>query len=188
MTAPPLGRLVLALDDAMTGADPAMRAALLAFGAVAPVALADQLDAATDDTTRTLGAAAEAQGARRVLIPATAAPAWFRLGAVEALTRWSAGQASTCFHAPHPARPQPIAAAAWKPGLIACLACPHLFRLPRLSAADRRCDGCGRVTTGPEHDDGIHPNSVQFGPLLYTAGACRDCHWGPIVDAAEVPR
>lgn len=178
MTAPPLGRLVLAVDDAMTGADPAMRAALLDHHAVAPVALADQLDAATDDTTRTLGVAAAELGNERALVRFDQVPAWFRLGAIEALARWAAGTASTCTHAPTAARPQPIAAMAWKPGLIACLACPHLFRLPRLSTADRRCDRCGRVTTGPKHDDGIRPNSVQFGPLLYTAGACRDCHWG----------
>lgn len=181
MTAATLGRLVLALDDALIGDDPAMHAALTRLRAAWPAGLLDQADAAERDASRTLGAAAAAAGsAPPTAVHADTFPAWFRLGALDALTRWAAGKARTCQHAPDALHPQPVTAVAWKPGLIACRACPHLFRLPRGSAADRRCDGCGRVTAGAEVGDGIRPSTVQLGPLIYTAGACRDCCWGPV--------
>ena len=107
-------------------------------------------------------------------------PDWVRLGLISAFMGWILGRSSTCLHNPDPRYPQPIAAAAWKPGLVVCGRCAHLLAIPRNSVKDRTCDGCGRVTTGPENDDGIWPNTIVHGPLVYSLGTCRDClYWDP---------
>ena len=101
---------------------------------------------------------------------------WLRLGLLDSYCRWADGTARTCLHAPDPRRPQPVWSAAWKPGLIVCTACLALLRLR--GEADRRCDCCGRVCAGIEHNDGIYTMTVWLGALAYQAGACKDCRPG----------
>ncbi|MDN5751364.1 MAG: hypothetical protein L0H64_23170, partial [Pseudonocardia sp.] len=91
---------------------------------------------------------------------------------------WAIGTADTCTHQPHPDRPQPVHAAAWRPGLIACSRCPHLLALARHDVRDRTCDGCGHQCAGPDHGDGIRPVMIAAGALSYAVGVCRDCWWG----------
>jgi hypothetical protein len=104
-----------------------------------------------------------------------AVPAWLRLSMLNALVVWASGRADTCLHQPTVHRPEPVFATAWKPNLVACGRCVPLTVLPRGSAADRTCDCCGRVTTGIENDDGIHPGRLAFGSMVFAFGACRDC-------------
>jgi hypothetical protein len=168
-----VGRTALALDDLITRPD-AVRL-LDELRALNPVDFQDQVDAAAEQV---------AVGMRRVvergimqgfseLIPADA-PEWVRIGALTSLADWAAGEARTCLHAPHPSRPQPVAAAAWKPGLITCGHCTHLFRLTD-RRADRTCDGCGHVTTGVANGDGITPNIVSMSCLTWMFGCCTAC-------------
>ncbi len=77
-------------------------------------------------------------------------------------------------HVPDLRRPQAVAAAAWKPRLVTCSACTGLLALPRNSTADRRCDGCGTVTTGVENGDGIFPGLVV---VVLMFGLCSDCKY-----------
>ncbi|MET7705450.1 hypothetical protein [Micromonospora sp. NPDC005413] len=145
--------------------------------AVAPVGHVDQLDAATSDalrlmtdTGRAILGTSQAHGADAADIPS-----WLRLGLLDTLTGWADGRASTCRHQPTPDRPQPVIAAAWKPGLVTCPGCVYLTALPRNSVRDRTCDACGRECAGPQHGDGIYPGMVQLGPLIYQYGTCGDC-------------
>lgn len=93
------------------------------------------------------------------------------------LMQWGAGRQRTCIHRPDPARPQPVLAAAWKPGVVVCPACTHLLRLPRGSVKDRTCDLCGHVAAGPPTDP-VLPVAAAYGPFVYLYGCCRGC-WGP---------
>ena len=103
-----------------------------------------------------------------------ALPLWVRLQLLDLWGRWWDGSLETCRHWPVPQRPQPVAAALWRPGLIACVPCSS--DLLRLSGeADRTCDGCGRVVEGLEVGDGIYPCGVSLGPLLVFWGACAGC-------------
>lgn len=139
-------------------------------------AWADQAAAAADDATAAMTAAAVVLGGTGVVRSEyRATPEWIRLNVLSAYVGWAAGKASTCMHNPTAARPEPVFAAAWKPGLVTCARCPHLLELPRGSAKDRTCDGCGRVTTGPEHGDGIHPSRIQYGPMMLAFGTCEGC-------------
>jgi hypothetical protein len=170
------GRAVLALDDLLLSPDVAAVAA--SVRATAPSWLLDQLDSAARDVEAGIDlmcATGGAAGKRHV--PVAAVPEWVRLGLLDTLVRWLTSRGATCMHSPVPSRPQPLHAAAWRPGLVACGACVHLLALPRGSDADRRCDGCGHLTTGVEHGDGIWPTAVAFGPLSYALGCCRDCRW-----------
>lgn len=101
------------------------------------------------------------------------APIWLQL--VATVVAWGAEGATVCLHNPHPRRPQPVWAAAWKPGLIVCGSCRHLLRLPRNGPADRTCDLCGHVC--PDEDgQRIAGVLVTYGPLTYSWGACPDCY------------
>jgi hypothetical protein len=148
-----------------------------AIRAAAPVGLVDQLDAAGVDAHRLMTATADALlgGSNAHGLDAADVPGWLRLPLLDTVTAWIDGRAATCRHQPDPHRPQPVVAAAWKPGLVVCPACTFLTALPRGSERDRTCDGCGRVCAGVEHDDGIWPGMVQLGPLVYQYGTCRDC-------------
>lgn len=173
------GRLALLMDALLTEAPPEVveefRRRLPTHG----TEFDDQMQAAVADTDALAIDVSTMIDARRSAVMPADVPAWVRLGMFATLAQWGSGTADTCMHNPSPARPEPVTAVAWKPGLVACPACGgHLFRLPRNSDADRRCDGCGRVTRGLEHDDGIIPSTVQMGALLYTVGACSDCAWG----------
>lgn len=180
-----VGRAALAMDDILVGPDgPEIVAALRA---AAPGWLVDQVDAAEAQVrSGSLRAAAEMGMSAGVDLPADQHPGWLRLDLCDALVRWVAGQGSTCVHAPAAVRPEPVAAAAWRPGLVVCERCTHLLALPRHSVADRRCDGCGRITTGPENGDGIWPTVVVVGVLTYLFGVCVDCkYWDDESGAAS---
>ncbi|MEU8312912.1 hypothetical protein [Micromonospora sp. NPDC049033] len=141
--------------------------------AVLPAHLVDQVDAAADEAHEVL-AAFPGRTARR---PATAAelPSWLRLGLVDTLLTFTTGRATTCLHNPTASRPQPVLAAAWRPGVVVCLACAPLLSLKHDPAADSRCDGCGHQCAGVDENDGIYPGRLQLGPLIYQYGCCTDC-------------
>jgi hypothetical protein len=171
-----LGRAVIALDDLLLRPDVAGIVGRLR--AAAPTWLVDQLDSAARDIEAGVDLmCATGVAAGKKHVPAAAVPDWVRLGALDTLVCWITGGASTCMHSPVPDRPTPLYAAAWRPGLIACGACVHLLALPRGYVADRRCDGCGHLTTGVGNGDGIWPTVVALGPLSYSLGCCRDCRW-----------
>jgi hypothetical protein len=173
------GLTTLALEDPMFAADdPAIRERL-ADGArdLAPTAWLDQLAAATRDVEADMERFAAAPGLAARTSRARDVPGWVRLGLASAIVTWAAGTAKTCLHAPHPSRPQPVHVAAWRPALIVCAGCTHLLAIPRGSARDRTCDGCGHITTGPEHSDRIRPGAVQCGEVTYPIGACEQCAW-----------
>lgn len=144
--------------------------------AATPRWLTDQQNAASDDAGRILQLEAALLDTTAEHRAVADVPDWLRLDLLTTITAWTAGRAHTCTHDPHPARPQTVYAAAWRPGLIACGQCIHLVCLQPGSRADRRCDRCGRVTAGLDDGDGIHPIRLQYGPILYAAGACTDCH------------
>lgn len=168
-----VGRAALALDDLL--ADPHGRAALAALNAYAPTWLVDQGDAAAADAYRWLEFEAPLIGGKLGRLDHAALAGWVRLGVVSTWTAWSLGQGSTCMHAPSVDRPEPVFAAAWRPGLVACARCVHLTVLRPGSPADRTCDACGHVVAGIDHGEGIYPGRLQFGPMLYAYGTCDGC-------------
>ncbi|AYF31475.1 hypothetical protein CSH63_29320 [Micromonospora tulbaghiae] len=144
--------------------------------ALAPVDLIDQADTATDRAGTLMAAGAAILGADGVHPANPAAiPGWLRLGVLDTLTTWATGNGRTCAHNPTPDRPQPVLAAAWKPGLVTCLPCVRLFTLPRGSNLERVCDACGHQCTELDGGDGIYPAMVQLGPLVYQYGVCARC-------------
>lgn len=172
-----IGQAVIALDELLCRDDIAdIRDALCE---VIPTGFADQCRAAATDTTRGMkDLAATLDGTFHSDVPTGTVPAWIRLGLLTTLAQWTAGHGSTCLHAPSPDRPVPVHAAAWRPDLVVCSQCQHLLHLRPGSAADRRCDGCGTVTTGVENNDPIYPSAVQIAQLSYAYGVCGDCvHW-----------
>ncbi|MEU9516610.1 hypothetical protein [Micromonospora sp. NPDC048169] len=143
---------------------------LAAVRAATPAALLDQLDAAANDATRAaIEATALTGGAAVTAAPAAAVPGWLRLGVLDALTRWADGTGSTCRHSPRPDRPEPVLAAAWRPGLVTCCHCTHLWRVGR--EANLTCDGCGRVC----EPESINPAMTQMAGLIFMYGTCADC-------------
>ena len=180
MTTDPTGPLTVAVDDILTTMTPDECDQLADWvESHAPAAVRaqfDQLEAAAGEALDVLAVEAAILGGTGVFHSTVRdVPDWIRLGVLSAYVGWAAGKASTCMHSPHATRPHPVYAAAWKPGLVVCVRCPHLLELPRGSAKDRTCDGYGRVTTGPEHGDGIRPSRVQYGPLILAYGVCSDC-------------
>ncbi len=131
------GRAALALDALFTITDPAERAAAQqtvdALIEQAPPGLVDQAAAAGREVRNRMVEA----GAR--LSEAADVPDWLRLQALEALVGFVAGTARTCRHNPSPRHPRPLAAAAWRPGLVICGGdCRYLLALS--GDDDRRCD------------------------------------------------
>lgn len=171
------GRIALQLDELLCDLTPDQAAAIRA---ALPPGFRDQLDAATTHTYRALASAAAAGVLTSpAMIPTAEHPGWVRLSVTDTLVRWNVGSADTCMHAPHPRRPQPVFAAAWRPGMVVCSACGHLLAIPPSSITDQTCDGCGKVTAGLAHDDPLYPLTVVCGVLTFQAGACRDCrYWG----------
>lgn len=173
-----LGRLVLDTDALLCSPDYPRLAEWLRTAV--PTDQLDQLDAAVDQVRAgTDAAVAAGVAAGSLLLSPGEHPDWARLGALAALVTWLGGRGSTCVHSPHPIRPQPIVAAAWRPDLMVCAACTHLLRLPCNNPADRTCDACGRVCTGVDAGDPIWPASFVIGPLQYLLGACIDCRYWP---------
>ncbi len=169
------GPLTLALDDLLCSPDLDLLAAELR--ATLPTSLLDQADAAARDIAHRLQPTAARFGMQARHPSPVDVPAWLRLGALHALTGWAAGHADTCRHNPNPHRPQPVAAAAWRPDLIVCGACTHLLAIPNGSPTDRTCDACGQ-----ECDDGIYPCTIVLGLLAYAFGVCGDCRPAPTSD------
>lgn len=84
------------------------------------------------------------------------------------VTALRTGTARVCRHVGPGRAPQPMIAAAWDPGRVACRPCTE--KLPPLSAEDdARCDRCGRVVQP------IFPGAVKVGLVLLTWGLCRRC-------------
>lgn len=102
-------------------------------------------------------------------------PRGMLLGVCVTVVGWRAGRGATCEHTADPRIAQPVLLAAWRPDLVVCTGCPHLLALPRGSAADRTCDGCGRVTAGVEHGDGVCVGAVVAGSVTAMFGLCREC-------------
>jgi hypothetical protein len=169
------GRLALALDELLCKLTSEQLAALHA--AVPPWFL-DQADAAARDVRENWQAHHLAGGIEQFVgLPTADYPEWVRLGVTDTLATWWLGRHTACMHDPHPMRPQPVHSAAWKPGLVVCARCAHLLAIPRNSATDRTCDGCGRVVAGVDDGDPMYPFAVNAGVLTYAVGACDDCRF-----------
>jgi hypothetical protein len=137
-----------------------------------PVHVVDQFDAAASHADRIFEDTARQMNAKRGECEYAKAPAWLRLSLAETWSAFTAGTVDTCQHAPSINRPEPVVAAVWRPNLLACINCIHLTKAT--GAADLTCDRCRRVCAGLP-DDGIHPCSLTFGPLIYFYGLCRGC-------------
>jgi hypothetical protein len=157
---------VTLLDDILIN-NPALADYVARF---APVALTDQARAAQRDG---LLANEEAIGRRARMVEASKVDDWVRLGALETLCAWAAGDARTCLHAPDPRQPQPMWSCAWKPRLVVCGMCVRLLAAPR--STDALCDCCGHKCGGVDVGEPITPIAVMIGPLTYQAGACPVC-------------
>lgn len=136
----------------------------------------DQLGAATTQAHAGLQALGSRMNAGPPVGLATQdVPGWLRLGVIDAMVGYLGSTAATCLHNPAADRPEPVVAAAWRPGHIVCVRCVHLLVLPRSSAANRRCDGCGHECAGPDIGDPIYPGATRLGSLLYQFGVCGSC-------------
>src|SRR3954452_1771293 len=102
-----------------------------------PVAARDQDGAAADTAYHVVSALADHLGGEEIHTTPDGIPGWLRLTLLDAFTAFVAGTARTCRHSPDALRPQPVLAAAWKPDLITCLGCEHMFVVR--GEADRRC-------------------------------------------------
>ncbi|WP_433465802.1 hypothetical protein [Spirillospora sp. CA-128828] len=168
------GRAVLALDDILCDLTPET---LTAVGDRFPAWYRDQAQAAaTQIRTGLQNAAARGRVDHAEDMPAREHPGWIRLSVLDTLVRWFAGTADTCLHNPHPSRPQPVASAAWKPGLIVCGHCTRLLGIGTDSEADRTCDACGHIVAGDDTDP-IYPFTVACGVLIHAAGVCANCRY-----------
>ena len=135
----------------------------------------DQVAAAADEALRLAPAVTGSHAPTPRPVPHTKTPGWFRLGALAALSGWYAGTGRVCMHDPTPRRPQPVVAAAWRPGLVVCAACVSLLAVHD-PVANATCDRCGCVCAGPEQGDGIRASSLVVGPLTYRVGVCETCY------------
>lgn len=169
--------LTLGMDELLT--NPRYAHVGAALRKLAPTSFTDQADAAVDHTDELRDALAGVlapEKFRRGWAEAADYPDWLRLGVLDAFAGWITGETATCLHAPDPMRPQPLFAAAWKPGLVTCIRCTHLLVQPSRSRADKLCDGCGHECAGPDAGDGVYPGVVQLGVMLYEFGTCTSCH------------
>jgi hypothetical protein len=166
---------------------PGFEEAAAKWHAAVPTACRDQADAAIADAQRAAYATAGQIGATDAgTTKAADLPGWLRLALLAALAEFMDEAADTCAHAPTPSNPQPVMAAAWRPGLVVCLRCTHLLPLRRGCAADRTCDSCGRVCAGTPADS-IYPGLLALSVLIFEYGTCRDCK-PPEPPAAPLPR
>lgn len=139
--------------------------------AIRPSFYGKLLVAATDQSALVLDKALAAGVFKHVAsISDTTVPRWARLGAINALGTWCHGEGYTCAHNPSFELPQPVFAAAWKPGLVACIRCTGLMSVPQGSDLDRTCDGpCGQVVAR------IRPSAVQLAAFTWSFGSCPNC-------------
>lgn len=164
-----IGQLAVALADYLPNATPDDIRQIHRFTDAAAPGWLDQIDAARTQTTAIAPETCEWDGDPQGIAASVAAiPAWLRIGAMEALARHIVARSATCIHAPHPSRPQPVAAAAWRPGFVACMACVgRHFHLRGERAYT--CDGCGRL------GENIHAGRIVVGPILFMFGVCPEC-------------
>jgi len=167
MNRPNPHRGTVALDELLEKLTPEMVAEIHRH---APAGLVDQLAAAHRDSVAILEAI-ENRSARHV--PGSSIDDWLRLGLLDTFLTWASGHARVCIHAPDFRRPEPVWAAAWKPGLVVCTRCTRLLKV--FGDADKTCDRCGRITAGVEANDPIYTLTTLLGSFTYQAGACRDC-------------
>jgi len=167
------------LDELLAALTPQQAAAIKNH---IPTAWTDQIRAAQHDSVA-LMEKAEQSPVR--YLPTSDVDEWLRLGLLDTLITWAAGTAKTCIHMPDPYRPESVWSCAWKPGLVVCTYCLHLFKL--VGDADKVCDCCGRTVTGIENDDGIHTLTVWIGALAYQAGACKDCYQDSALEQSADP-
>lgn len=165
MTGIDTGRTILALDELLTELGPPELADLMQH---TPPGYRDQAAGAAAEM------AAEVQAARATGMfddasdrLTTEHPGWVRLPLLAALVGWWRGEADVCVHDPHPDRPQPVHAAAWRPNLVTCSACTHLIRAPR----SRTCGGCGH--TAPE----VTAFATIAGGFSFTSAVCPGCRY-----------
>ena len=167
------------LDDLLATLTPEHIAMIQQF---IPIGWADQMRAAQHHSVA-LMEKAEQTPVRH--LPTTGVDEWLRLGLLDTLIRWLNGDAKTCIHMPDPRTPEPVWSCAWRPGLVVCTYCLHLFKLA--GDADRVCDCCGRTVTGLENGDGIFTLTVWIGALAYQAGACKDCYQDSALERSTPP-
>lgn len=129
----------------------------------------DQLLAARQESI----AAVEATGITDRPTEITQPPEWLRLSMLDTFIGWVRGTGRTCLHAPHPLRPEPVSACAWKPGIVVCAQCHPL--LAAHGDRDRTCDRCGHLCDGIDAGDPIYPFVVWFGALAFHTGLCQPC-------------
>ena len=129
-----------------------------------PTALADQLQAASDDAHRRMLRAGKLPQLRLTHSPDV--PAWLS----EAFDRHAlallSGQGHICPHV-GPA-PRVVCAFAWAPGLLTCPGCRWLAT--PTDAEDSTCDRCRR------HAETLYPTIAARGPILFGYGLCGTCH------------
>ena len=159
MTAP-----VLALDAFLTSLSVAD---IEAMRKAAPQHLLDQFDAATADVDKLVRFVGRGLDSTAAELAFRQIPEWVRLSVADTLLRFHRGTHDTCMHNPSPSRPEPIVAAAWRPGLVTCVQCVHLFKM--VGDPDRTCDHCGHVCAG------IHSCTLSCGALIFSYGLCSGC-------------
>lgn len=150
-------------------------------------ALIDQGDAATREARHNLYSEARATRAVVKHIRHPEHPEWVRYGLLTAVVAWTVGEAQTCPHSPDPRHPQPVTAAAWKPGLVVCVRCPHLLELPRDSAENWTCDGC-RTVVNPGEGGRIKALTLSYGAFTYRIGICTGCLYKPLPGGRRAAR
>lgn len=161
----------LVLDDLFCHPDAAELLRAIRDAGVVPSWLEDQFAAAGD----------QARGGAEALVvtgrmhrgpkmPTVDHPEWVRLGLFHTFSAWVLGRGSTCMHSPVVTRPEPLFAAAWRPLLMVCGQCGHLFNIGN-PEKDRTCDGCGVV------GDTIYPAMAQAGFITYMFGVCDQCRY-----------
>jgi hypothetical protein len=101
----------------------------------------------------------------------TAEGDWLQLSIMDAVATFLSGRARTCIHSPEAGQPQPVFAAAWRPGLITCAECVRLLEI-KDAVADSMCDRCGQ-SSHPEGE--IWPMIAHYVWLTFAYGLCRSC-------------
>ncbi len=169
----PDARFTLALDELIT--DPRYDHLLKQARDRMPIAYRDQQDAATDHVRAGVHRLAERWGGGDMIRSgASQVPEWIRLSVLDIWARFVNGEADTCRHNPTWDAPRPIVASPWKPNLVTCGDCAHLFPPPRDSVDNRTCDKCGHIATFTDADL-IYPCGVQLGQMWYQFALCGTC-------------
>lgn len=142
--------------------DPKLRPILATIAAGFPAEswFVDQLNAARRDADALLDRMQPECSGR--------APDWVRVGATAAAVRWGVlDDVATCSHQPHHDRPEPVYAAAFRPGLVTCQQCiPALLH----GASPYHCDRCRET-----HVEICLMGSMQLGVMTWLFHICRSC-------------